>query len=357
MEGQIGESGTEGLAAIADALRVAVVGNFNPRQSGVKYQAEVLSDLFEADGAAVLRVTYQQNRYLRPFCTVAELLAQAPRFDVVCCQAFSFGNWVNAACAIALGRFLRKRVVVVYRGGGFIEFVSRYRWAVLPFLRRAHRVVVPSGFLREAMDRFGVRAHIIPNIIDLESWPYHRRDRFAPDLLWVRHLREGYNPWMAIEALRTVQHHYPNATLRMAGDGPLETSIRRWLAAESVTGVTLLGHLPMSELQRHYRECSIFISTTNYDNQPRSVLEAMASGLPVVSTNVGGVPFLVQNGVNGLLVQKGRADEMAQAVLRLLGDPAEARRLSEAGLDTVRQHSWAANRERWLDVLSPSMQE
>lgn len=340
------------MSSAFQSLRVAVVGNFNPPASGVRYQAEVLADNFAAEGACVRRVTFQQNRYLRPLWTLGELVLHAGEYDVICIQAFSFGSWINTAVSMFAGRLLGKRIVVVYRGGAFPEFMARYRRVVRPVMRLADQLVVPSGFLDRAMRQHALDAEVIPNVIALADWPYRRRERLAPALLWVRHLRAGYNPWMAVQTLRLVQQRYPDATLRMAGDGPMEREMRARIQTEGVRGVTLLGHLPMATLQRHYQECDVFISTTNYDNQPRSVLEAMASGLPVVSTNVGGVPDLIQEGVNGLLVPAGDAGAMADAVLTLLEQPADAQRLSEAGLRTVRAHSWDAVRGRWFALLT-----
>lgn len=337
---------------LLDGRCIAVVGNLNPRDSGVVYQAEVLIQRYQEEGARVIPITYQQNRYLRPFATAWEIWKARKSAEALCCQGYSFGNWINGLVSVVMGRMLGKPICMVYRGGGFREFVAKRPWILLPFLRKVDVLIVPSAFLQIEFEKHGLDARIIPNLIDLDGWPYRERRDFEPNLLWVRHLRAGYNPWMAVEVLRIVQEKYPGATLRMAGDGQMEEEMKRRLRDEKVRGVELLGHLPMKELQRHYDECDLFINTTNYDNQPRSVLEAMACGLPVVSTNVGGLPFLIDEGVNGLLVPPEDPQPMADAVLRILGDRDFARGLVDGGRQLVSTFEWRVSRFRWAEVYA-----
>jgi glycosyltransferase involved in cell wall biosynthesis len=329
-----------------------VVGNFNPPSSGRKYQAEVLSDAFEVEGASVVRITTQQNRYLRPLAVIAELLRAKGQFDVACVQAFSNGNFVNAAAGILVCRLLRKRVAVVYRGGAAPYFLARAGFVVMPILRRAHAIVVPSGYLERVFSARGLRPRIIPNVINPAAFPFRDRPRFTPKLVWVRHLREGYNPWMAVEVLRIVQATAPEATLTMIGEGGLRSELERRTREEQVSGVTFTGQLPQAEVADQLQRADIFINTTNYDNQPRSLLEAMAAGLPVVSTDVGGVPFLVQHGENGLLVPPGDAHAMARAVERLVNEPAMGRSIVACARKRLEQFTWQSVGRAWLDVLS-----
>jgi L-malate glycosyltransferase len=335
---------------LLEGLGIAVVGNFAPKGSGIFYQQEVLVDDFTAEGATCVPVTYQQNRFLRPFATAAELLRHRGRYQVLCCQGFSNWNWINSAFAIVTAKMLHKPITMVYRGGGFAAFAARAPWTVLPFLRRVDVLIVPSGYLHREFDKHGLRHRIIPNVIELDGWPYKRRERLAPKLLWVRHIRPGYNPWMAVEVLQRIRQRYPDATLTMAGDGNMEEEMRRRIADENVQGVTMVGHLPLVKLRELLTTGDIFINTTNVDNQPRSVMEAMACGLPVVSTDVGGIPFLIDHRVQGLLVPPRDPDAMAAAVCELLDDPALGLRLADAAIEMVRSFSWKQSRFLWRKV-------
>jgi phenylacetate-CoA ligase len=332
-------------------LQVIVVGNFNRPESGTVYQAEVLANMFERDGASVLRVSFVQNRWLRPLDITLRMWRYRDRYSMACIQAFSFGNWINAAVAIMMASVLRKTSTLVYRGGGFREFVQRYGWAVLPLLRRVDCLITPSAFLAEELRRHGLAPYVIPNVIEVRDWPFRSRTDLKPRLIWVRHLRRGYNPWMAVEVLQRLQKRHPDASLTMAGDGEMEHELRERIKSEGIQGVDLVGHIPAERLRQLYNGADIFISTTNYDNQPRSVLEAMACGLPVISTNVGGVPFLIEDGTNGLLVSAGDAPAMAAAAEALLSAPVLVQALSLAGRKTATSHGWDSCGIKWAEAF------
>jgi phenylacetate-CoA ligase len=315
------------------------------------YQAEVLTQCFRQEGASVLPITHVQNRLLRPFATVFELVWRRARYHVVCCQAFSYRNWINSALAVSVARALGKRTVLVYRGGAFAEFVASYGWAVLPTLKRVDQLVTPSAFLAGEFRRRDLDVIVIPNVIDVTEWPHRRRLELPPRLLWVRHLRSGYNPLMALKVLHRIQRDYPDATLRMAGDGDMERELRTAIAERQLRGVTLLGHISGRELVREYDEAAIFINTTNYDNQPRSVLEAMACGLPVVSTNVGGIPYMLEPGRHAVLVAPNDTESMSTAILGLIRRPAAALAMADAARAHVEKFSWKSSRELWASTL------
>jgi phenylacetate-CoA ligase len=345
------QPGTTQHPPLFNGLEIAVVAPFAPHNSGIMYQAEVLTQCFRQDGASVLTVTHVQNRVLRPFATIFELVWQRSRYHVVCCQAFSYKNWINAALAVAAARVLGKRIILVYRGGAFAEFVDRYGWAVLPTLRRVDQLVTPSDYLGGEFRRRSLSAIVIPNVIEVAEWPHRRRLELPPRLLWVRHLRSGYNPLMALEVLHKIQRYYPDATLRMAGDGDMERQLRTAIAERELQGVTLLGHISGRQLAREYDEAAIFINTTNYDNQPRSVLEAMACGLPVVSTNVGGIPYMLEPGRHAILVPPNDANSMTTAILELLQNPPGALVMADAARAHVETFSWKSSRKLWASTL------
>ena len=337
---------------LLEGLGIAVVSNFTTPGSGTIYQQEVLVECFSAEGATCVAITHQQNRYLRPFATVWELIKHRRSYRVLCCQGFSYWNWINSVFAILVAKLLRKSITMVYRGGGFNDFVSKFPLAVLPFLRRVDQLIVPSGFLHREFEIRGLKHRIIPNVIELDGWPYRRRVRLEPKLLWVRRLRTEYNPWMGIEVLQRVQQRHPEATLRIVGEGYMEEEMRRRIAAEGVQGVELVGHLPLVKLRGQFSEADIFINTTNVDNQPRSVMEAMASGLPIVSTNVGGVPFLIDHRVHGILVPPRDPDAMAAAVLGLLADSSVGLMLTDHAIELIRGFSWRSTRYLWAQVFA-----
>lgn len=334
-----------------DSLRIAVTSSFNPPATGMRYQAEVISDAFEEEGASVLRVTLQQNRYLRPLSTCWELLSASNEYDTVCVQAFSYGNFLNAAAAILTARMLRKRVIVTYRGGAAPQFLKKYKSASR-LLKLADTIVTPSRYLKDIFSQLGFVVREIPNLIDLSEYPFKERMHFKPRLVWVRHLRDGYNPWMAIEAVRQIQRVHPDATLTLIGGGYLYEKLLGFVRSESIQGIHLTGDIPQRELRVWLERSDIFISTTNYDNLPRSLLEAMSAGLPVVSTDVGGIPYLIDAGKNGLLVPPEDVDALATAVLDIVRSPSLGQELVREARSRMDRFTWAHAGPLWYSVLA-----
>ncbi len=104
-----------------------------------------------------------------------------------------------------------------------------------------------------------------------------------------------------------------------------------------------------------YQDADVALNPSRVDNMPNSVLEALASGVPVVSTNVGGVPYMVDHGRTALLVAPQDPQAMADGIARLLNDRALAHRIASAGLAEVRQFGWSAVKGKWIDIYARLM--
>lgn len=338
-------------------LQVGVVGPLPPPAGGMATQTRQLAELLRAAQAGVHFV--QSNAPYRPqwlgrvpmlralgrlLFYLAALWRAAGRSDVLHVMANSGWSWhLFAVPAIWIGWLRQVPVVVNYRGGEASEFLRRSHRAVRWSMRRIHRLIVPSGFLQQTFGQHGMAAEVVPNIVDLQR--FHPSgtppDRAAPQLLVARNLEPIYDNTTALRAFARVRQALPAAHLTLAGSGPEERLLRqmaRELGIES--GVRFAGRLDRDAMAALVRQSSVSLNPSLVDNMPNSVLEALASGVPVVSTRVGGVPFIVQDGITALLVPPGDADAMAAAVLRVLQEPALARRLAEAGLREVQRYTW-----------------
>ena len=192
----------------------------------------------------------------------------------------------------------------------------------------------------------------IPNSINLADYSFKERQNFAPNLLWVRAFAEIYNPKMAIDVLNLLQKKYTNATLTMVGsdkDGSLE--ITKKYANLLNLKVTFTGKLSKNEWADLAKNHDIFINTTHFDNTPISVLEAMALGLPVVSTNVGGLPFLISHRENGYLVSHSNAIEMAEQIENIITYPAKTTSVITTAQSMVTAMDWKVVKKQWINLL------
>ncbi|MCZ7566031.1 MAG: glycosyltransferase family 4 protein [Burkholderiales bacterium] len=266
----------------------------------------------------------------------------AGRADLLHVMANSGWSWhLFAAPAIWAGALLRTPVVVNYRGGEAQAFLQRSAKYVLPTMSRASKLIVPSGFLRRIFAGHGICAEIVPNIVDLTRFFPEPRGNRSPHLVVTRNLEEIYDLPTAIRAFTRVRAVSPAARLTIAGTGPCRTALENLCARLGVAdAVSFAGRVENEAIPALYRSADLMLNPSTVDNMPISLLEAMASGVPVVSTDVGGIPDLVRNGETALLVPARDPDAMAAAAIRVISDPALARSLVAAGLERARAYAW-----------------
>jgi glycosyltransferase involved in cell wall biosynthesis len=352
-------------------MRVALIGPLPPPSGGMANQTLQLQRLLQEEGVTVELV--QVNAPYRPqwmgrvrgLRAVARLLPYLVtlwralgRADVAHLMANSGWSWhLFAAPAIWIGRLRGTPVVVNYRGGFAGDFLARQAGWVRFSLRHAARLIVPSGFLRAVFAEHGVTADIVPNIVDTGRFnPGSEAADAPPAILVARNLEPIYDNASAIRALALVKERVPSAQLVVAGSGPEEARLKQ--LAESLNlgdSVRFTGRVEAADMPALYRRARVALNPSLVDNMPNSVLEALAAGVPVVSTRVGGVPYIVEHEKNALLVEAGAVTEMAEAIIRILTEPALAERLRTTGLATAQIYTWPKIKPKLLKVYEEAM--
>jgi glycosyltransferase involved in cell wall biosynthesis len=345
-------------------LRIALVGPMPPPEGGMANQTRQLGELLRREGAKVTVVPVNEPyrppwiAKLRGVRAAFRLVPYAFRLwrvaadaDVFHIMANSGWSWhLFATPAVWISRIRGVPSVVNYRGGEAATFLLHSGGVVRRTLRGASALAVPSGFLQQVFGERGVPSEVVPNIVDTERFrPAGLARRSGiPRMVVARNLEPT-----ALRAFALVHADVPGARLSVAGSGP-DLGALRALAAECgiADAVDFCGRLDRDQMAELYRSATVVINPSRVDNMPNSVLEAMASGAPVVSTDVGGVPYILRDGVTGLLVAAGDHVAMAAAVRRVLGEPDLAGRLREAALAEIQQYTWSRVRQRWTDVYA-----
>lgn len=343
------------MPARPSKLSVGLVGPLPPPSGGMANQTKQLMSLLQQQGCTVDLV--QVNAPYRPqwienvqglralFRLVPYLLrlwSMAGRVQVIHIMANSGWAWhLFAAPAVWIGYLHRTPVVVNYRGGEAGTFLAKQAGIVRWSIRRAALVIVPSGFLEKVFAQHGIATTIVQNIINLERFQPARRATTEPHLIATRNLEEIYDIATALRVFALVRKAHPNARLTVAGSGPLRSSLEA-LARELkiAEAVTFTGRLDNERIATLYQSADLLLNTSLVDNMPISLLEAMASGVPIVSTDVGGIPYLVTHGKTALLVPPADAEAMANAALQVLGEPGLAVQMRAAGLRAVQNYTW-----------------
>lgn len=353
-------------------MRIALIGPLPPPSGGMANQTLQLQRLLQGEGVDVALV--QINAPYRPHWlsrvrglrAVARLLPYLTtlwralgRADVAHLMANSGWSWhLFAAPAIWIGRLRGTPVVVNYRGGHAGEFLARQAFWVRFSMRRAARLIVPSGFLRAVFAEHGLAADIVPNIVDTQRFnPDPTPADLPPVILVTRNLEPLYDNASAIRALARIKVRVPQAQLVVAGSGPEESQLKQ--LAESLglaDSVRFTGRVETAEMPALYRSARVSLNPSTVDNMPNSVLEALAAGVPVVSTRVGGVPYIVEHGKTALLVESGAVEDMAEAIVRILTDPVLAEQLRTAGLAEAKMYTWSKIKPLLFKVYDEAMQ-
>lgn len=338
--------------------RLCVVGPLIGRNPGLTTTpGEFLSDRFHERGFSVISVSAFANRYQRLADIVSTVFRHRRNIDIMVIQVYGGRSFVVEDIVSWLGKRFGHRVVMFLHGGWLPGLFRRFpRWT-RRVLARADALVVPSEFLGRAVSASGFRARVIPNALDLSAYHYRHRARVSPRLFWMRAFYADYNPLMAVRVLAGLRSECTEASLVMAGRyGEAEVGVRQLAKDLGVaSAVRLAGFLDVAGKAREGDAADIFINTSIVDNMPVAVLEACAMGLPVIATNVGGVPDLLTDGETGLLVPDGDSSAMVRAVLRVLREPGLGARLSAKGRELAERFSWDEVWPLWEDLFAEVM--
>jgi len=346
--------------AVLHAKHILVVSPLPPPLGGMAIQATKMIQCLAKSGYTVTAVRtnavlprrlafLSKFKGLRTLATVATFLIDLNRAlgpaDVVYFLTgfFNFFFWVTYP-ALVLIKIRKKRVILSVRGGGAREFFQRYKRLLVPIFRRVDTFTAPSGFLRDVfIEFFGIEPIIVPNIADLDQFRYRARTSIRPKFVVTRSLEDIYNVECVINAFQLIHVKYPDARLGIVGDGSLRASLERLVKQLHLEGsVVFYGRVNHSEIQNIYNKYDIFINASKVDNLPGTILESFACGLPVVTTNPGGMPYLVREGETGVLVESNDCRSLAEKALWLLQHPEAALSMAKTARQEINQYSWEA---------------
>lgn len=296
----------------------------------------------------------QSVKYLRTIATSlvygAQLLARVPRFDVVHAFSASYFSFILAPTpALLAAKLYGRRALLNYHSGEAEDHLRRWPSAVAT-ARRYDMIAVPSEYLVKVFARFNLRARAVFNHIDTARFSYRERTPLRPVFLSNRNLEPHYNVGCVLRAFAIIQGRLPNARLMVAGDGSQRAKLEALARELSLRGVEFLGQVAPERMPALYEAADIFLNASDVDNMPLSIIEAYAAGLPVVTTEAGGIPHIVADGETGLLVPCGDAAALAAGALRLLEDEELARRITTNAHSTCRKYSWESVRGEWVKL-------
>ena len=289
----------------------------------------------------------------RTLLYIVHLLRGLPRCDVVHVFSAAYFSFVFAPMwAILIGRLYRRRVILNYRSGEAEDHLERWRWFVVPIMRLAHVIVVPTPYLVGVFAKHGLEARVIPNFLELDQLTYRERSPLRPVFLSNRLFEPHYRIPDILRAFAQIQRQLPDASLLLVGYGTQADAILRTVRDLGLRNVEYFGKLPPAESRKFYDRVDVYLCATAIDCFPNSLIEAFASGIPVVTTDAGGIPHLVVHERTGLLVRVGDIEGLALQALRLFEERALCSLITRNALDEVRsKYTWNVVAAQWENLF------
>jgi glycosyltransferase involved in cell wall biosynthesis len=338
--------------------QLTIVGPLPPPAGGMANQTAKLAELLRGEGLQVnviqtnpayqpawvgrLPVLRAGVRLWQFFRTLQRELT--PQVQLIHLMANSGWSWhLFAAPVIWVAKRKNIPVVLNYRGGYADAFFAKSWRRVEASLRHCAVILVPSTFLQQVFARYGKDSVIVQNVLDTALFvpaPNAGRDAAAPHVVVTRNLEAIYDVASCLRAFAVIQQQFPAARLSIAGTGPELAALQQLVSDLQLQNVSFVGRLTPQQVAALYQDADLMLNGSLVDNTPNSLIEAMASGVPVVSTDSGGIPQLVTHQKDALLVKAGQPEALAGAALRVLQDEALRQGLIEAGLANAARFSW-----------------
>lgn len=365
------QQGDVGLTGVMDGSklpRILVVAPSIRIMGGQAVVAQQMLDDFHASGfradfqpinpepPGILRHA-ERVKYLRTFVVsivyMLNLLWRVPRYDIVHIFSASYFSFIIAQTpAIVISRLFGKAIVLNYHSGQADDHLKRWGQIVYAILRLVDRIVVQSEYLVKVFKDHGFDSVAIANVVNVDAFPFVARETFRPHILVPRMLDPIYNVACSIRAFQIVKLQVPDARLTLLGNGPQEESLRNLVRDLQIDDVTFAGRVERNQIADVYRQHDIFLNSSDIDNMPVSVLEAFASGLPVVTTAAGGIPYMIRDRETGHLVELDDHGALAERLLEVLRDQAATQKMVHAARKQLDQYRWPAVACRWFDLYN-----
>ena len=289
------------------------------------------------DGSVLVKARAAVAGYL----TLCRLLVTAPA-PLLHVHLASHASFWRKTIVCALATLRRRPYVLHLHGGGFSKFYDfecgvLSKWFVRQVLRHAAVVLALSEQWRRELSRIapGVRVRCLPNAVSIPASAVDTSGHRELRILFAGRIAHAKGTFDLLNAFARLSSQFPNAVLVCPGDGEPDRLLARARELGLEGRVQCPGWLDRAAMANEMRKATVFALPSHAEGVPMALLEAMALGLPVITTPVGGIPEVISAGENGLLVQPRDIDGIANALGTLLSSPSERARLGAAARDTI----------------------
>ncbi|WBL24847.1 glycosyltransferase family 4 protein [Zunongwangia sp. HGR-M22] len=331
--------------------KVLYIGNKLAHTGSTPTSADILPGLLEKEGYIVYSFSAKENKILRLLDMLKSVLMFSNKVDWIIIDVYSTQNFWYAYLCGMLSKMKGVQYINILHGG---NLEKRLRKRFFSFFQNAKYNIAPSEFFYSKFSTVGLsNLKFIPNSIKLDEYNFKERFQFAPKIIWVRAFAEIYNPMLAIQLLELLVQKYGSAALYMVGPDKDGSMLKCKNYAEiNKLPITFTGKLDKKQWHKLAAECDIFLNTSTIDNTPVSIVEAMALGLPVLSSKIGGIPYLIEDGKDGILFESNNLKDLADKTFKLLDKQLDANTIAKNARKKVEKFDWKNVKDQWNDLLT-----
>lgn len=329
--------------------------NASARKQNIRTSDDRIASMFKQNNIEVITSSAASSKIKRFLETVVTLTKERQKYDIAIVSLF--GTWPSFLWQEVITRLLKlfdKKIILCIRGGSIPERIEQGATRFYDAMKRADALVAPSSYFGQYFLEKNYAIKIIENPVNVSAYEFCKKEKINPRIIWMRAFTDVYDPLMAIRVARRLAESYPDFQMVMAGkDGPLTQDAKALAKTYGLENKIIFpGYINMQQKQDYARRYDIYICTNKIDNTPVSLTEFMQFGLPIVSVNVGGIPYMIEDRVNGLLVNAGDDEAMYKKISLLIENQELAQSIITSAHTYVQQYNEESVLEKWQDLLA-----
>lgn len=343
-------------------INVALVAPSIRNVGGQSIQARRLIDAFATNENPHVEfvandppTVFQNVKFLRTvFASLAfwfALFKKIPPADIV--HIFSSGTTsyiISTLPPFLIAKFFGAKTILHYHTGEAEKHLTEWKRTAKPTMKLFDEIVAPSEFLVDVFRKFDLPARAIYNFVETDRFVFRNRKPLRPIFLSNRNFEAHYQVADVLRACRIIQNEFPAASLIVAGYGSEEQQLKSLAAELDLKNIEFVGRVENAAMPRLYDRADIYLNSSVVDNMPLSIIEAFACGLPVVSTNAGGIPYICEHEETALLVEVNDYKALARETIRLLESDDLAQKIIANARRNCVKYSWENARAEWLET-------
>lgn len=279
------------------------------------------------------------------------LFKKIPKNDVV--HIFSSGTTsyiISTLPPLFISKIFGRKTILHYHTGEAETHLQNWKLTAKPTMKFFDKIVVPSQFLVDVFAKFDLKTKSVFNFVESEKFKFRERNPLKPVFLSNRNFETHYQVSNILRAFQIIQNKIPDAKLLIAGFGSEETKLKNLAKDLDLKNTKFLGRIGQNEMPEIYDKADIYLNSSIVDNMPLSFIEAFSCGLPIVSTDAGGIPYICENGETALLVNKNNYEDLAEKAITLLENNDLAQKIIAKARQSCVKYSWENVHDEWLNI-------